>query len=121
MIWAWGRLQEHLIEIYPLCPPWSFAPTNSEEYYSNILSIFDTWTVEQLKLTEIQRLMRQAWNQRRYRTDLDKQKKKQSTYVLETHTKTKLEKLAKASSLNRHQMLEHLINQAYQQKGSDKQ
>ncbi|WP_039912978.1 hypothetical protein [Cellvibrio mixtus] len=108
--WAWAYIRESMKDYVN----WKdYNPTSTEEMYLDILSIFDMWDGNPAELREHQSKLKQAWAQQKYRANLHKKKKKQSTYVLSTETKTQLETLARVNNVNLNQMLEYIINQAF--------
>lgn len=107
MDWAWEyMLSERAV-------PYFLTPTNTEEKYSNIMSVFDCWQGPPEKLQLLQLKVTRAWAQQKYRANLKDKKKKQSTYALSMEAKSQLQTLANKSNVNLNQMLEYIIDQAF--------
>lgn len=90
-----------------------FNPTNRQEKYTCIFEWFYSWTRHPAELTEYQKKIKQAWTQLRYRTNLKQNNKKQSTYALSEKATDQLKFLAAFINVNRNQMLEYIIGEAY--------
>lgn len=111
--WIWEYLQQNLIRTsnYNLSNN-NFDPINDEEMYFSIFTRFYEWQRHPAELKEIQGRMKQAWAQQKYRSSL--KGRKQSTYVLSDQTKKQLKTLAGINNVNLNQMLEYIINEAYE-------
>ncbi len=107
MDWAWDYMLSNRVI------PYFLTPTNTEEKYSNIMSVFDCWQSSPEKLQLLQIKMSRAWAQQKYRANLKNEKKKQSTYSLSVDAKSQLQMLAKERNINLNKMLEHIIDQAF--------
>lgn len=109
--WAWTYLNNYIErnEVQTR----RFRPVKDEDFYIDIMSTFDNWTADEIKLYELQIGMKNAWAQHKYRKNLKDSNKKQSTYAISTESKKQLEILAKANNVNLNQMLEHVIGEAH--------
>lgn len=112
--WIWEYLEKRPFGSGLLTSlPRDFNPTNNQEKYTCIFSWFYSWPHHPAELTEYQKKIKQAWTQLRYRTNLKQNNKKQSTYALSEKATDQLKILAAFINVNRNQMLEYLIGEAY--------
>jgi hypothetical protein len=88
--WIWGYLNENM-------PNFPYSPTDIEEMYSYIQSIYDCCE-QYSKEYESLRKMKQAWAQQKYRLNLNG--RKQSTFVLRAEAKEQLQEMARARNTN---------------------
>jgi hypothetical protein len=109
--WAWEYLNNHT----PFQPSARYSPINIDEMYTYIFTSLDHCFGHSAERRECIAKMRRAWTQLKYRANLNG--RKQSTYALNTNTKTQLKQLAKAKRLPINEVLEYLIEDEYSRLG----
>lgn len=110
--WAWRYLNDYLDRKGKFED--RYSPTDTNDTYIAIFSVFDNWSQDKEDLYDLQKNLKLAWSQQKYRKNLASKDKKQSTYAISTETKERLRHLARENKVNLHQMLEYIINDAYE-------
>lgn len=108
--WAWKYLSDRNPE-YRKVKHEMNSPLKTIEFYHCVLSVFDRWLGHPAECQQFLQKMKQAWNQQKYRNNLEG--KVICNFVLKKEVKNKLNQLAARSELKINEKLERMINKEY--------